>query len=330
MFRRDCFLAVAVALVLAPGDAFAQFGGMVVPGAIQPPRPDAAAAANRPARIALAEPGGADMQPITRTVCVEMIDGETISGRIVFGPVSVMATSGQHQVAPALVKIIRFVESENDGDVGLAQADGPGTVILSNGQEIKGRVQRGRWTFTTDYGSFTLDPARMRSMTFVPLPEPGRAKPILNEGGATAAAPVAEPPPLNVWPVFAPEVAAVAASGPNITRLAASRPRGGEWRTVDLKEPFSGDLAPAIAGGVAAYQVGDHLFAYSAAFDRWEVATLPNRDNVTLEVRSGIVIALAGDHVLSFDPGAGKWRDVDLRALVTTAPKAPGPPAKKP
>src|SRR5262245_32678675 len=105
-------------------------------------------------------------------------------------------------------------------------------------------------------------------MFFVPIPA-GREKPVLN---------AEEPPPtLNVWPVFTQEVAAVGASGPNIIRIAAARPRDGEWRAVDLKEPHTGNIAPTIAGGVAAYHVGGHLYAYSSAVDRWEVAPLPNR-----------------------------------------------------
>ncbi|QEH33999.1 hypothetical protein OJF2_25320 [Aquisphaera giovannonii] len=304
------FSLVGLMLILASPQASAQLGGMGgMGGGMARPQPGARGMMGNMLAEGFGGPVG-----VERTVQVEMADGEKIAGKIYLNAVGISGSAGQYQVEASFVKLIRFAsaakDAEKDGD-DEAKEPAKDAIFTTTGREIRGKIARMNWLLAIDCGTLSLDASKMRSMTFVPLPEPGREKPKLGEGGEAAGS------DLKATPISGEGVTVLRVAGTNIRRLAASRPAGDRWATVELREPFTGQVMPVVAPGVAACQIGRHVYAYGAAADRWDVAEIPASVQAMLSVRPGLVTVQAGDHYLRFDPAAGKWSDADLTTLLT-------------
>jgi hypothetical protein len=253
---------------------------------------------------------------VERTVAVEMADGEKISGKILLNDVMVKGSAGQYQIDGKAVKILRFAHAPKEpNEEGDAQAKD--VLITSTGREIKGEIVRQNWAVVIDCGTLVLDEAKIRTMTFVPLPEPGREKPKLT--------PEPGPGALQIHPVSGPGVTALSVTGSEIRRLAAMPSTGSRWSTVELREPFSGRATPILAQGLAVYAIGRHVYAYSSAHDTWDVADLPEPAVGRVIVQAGLASTLIHNHLFRFDGASGKWHDFDLATILTGAEPTPLP-----
>jgi hypothetical protein len=178
--NRTAWLA-ALALILAPGPAFAQMGGM----------------GGGMGGMGMAGMRGAGFGSVEvrRSVQVEMEGGRRLSGQIDLGTVMVYGDVGQHMIQPEKIKMIRFLKPMNDpkpDDDGPPNPPGAGMnaqmmmmrgmvnrnnamaaqtvrakVILHSGEEIIGTIQNAMtFRFDVDYGSIVPDMDKLRTMTF--------------------------------------------------------------------------------------------------------------------------------------------------------------------
>ncbi len=97
--------------------------------------------------------------------------------------------------------------------------------------------------------------------------ETGRSQSVVLSGSKDA--------PIEVTPVLGPDLVALALEGPRITRIAVADLAGGAWHPQELREPVEGPVRPVVAAGLAVYNLGRYVYAYSAVAHHWDVADLP-------------------------------------------------------
>jgi hypothetical protein len=129
--------------------------------------------------------------------------------------------------------------------------------------------------------------------------------------------------PLEVTPILAKDILALALKGPKITRIAVADLASGTWHAQDLREPIEGSVRPFVAPGLAVYCLGRYAYGYSALAQRWDVAELPEG------LRAGPIVGPDGatiegrGHIYSFIPKAGRWEHIDVRAIQDIAGAEP-------
>jgi hypothetical protein len=306
-------LLAAVVTVLAPGSAFAQYGGMGGMGG------GAAAQGGMGMRMGGMGMGGMGMggmgmggfqtRTVERAVQVEMEGGQKLSGKLQLDSVTVDTDVGQYQVKPERVKILRLsrgsAKSEDEGN----QAVG-GVVITTTDKEIKGKVHSPSWVLEVEFGTLHLDPAKVRTMTFsapagtTKTTEAGRAEQVSSS--------------VRVTPIEGPAVVALMVAGPRITRIAAAREMGGDWSPIDLREPVEGRAVPIVGQNVVAYGLGRWVYAFSSEANRWDVLELGEGARATPIVGPGSVRVQHDGQIYDFTSRAGKWKHIDTRAILTS------------
>jgi hypothetical protein len=150
-----------MALVLIPGAASAQFGGMGGGGM-----------------------GGGMMmmgeEPpefSERRVEVESSTGKRVSGPLRLGPIAIDSDFGRYEIPPEKLQSVRFDIPEGHPPMNIMIANGvwtmtvPGAVVAASGEELAGSLNLfAPLKMTTDLGPLTLDPFKLRSITFLPDP----------------------------------------------------------------------------------------------------------------------------------------------------------------
>ncbi len=125
--------------------------------------------------------------------------------------------------------------------------------------------------------------------------------------------------PLEVSPILGQNLVALAFEGPKITRIAVADLASGTWHPQDLREPVEGHVRPVVAPGLAVYNLGRYVYAYSAEAQRWGVAELPEG------LRAGPLVGPNGatieghGQIYTFIPRTGQWEHIDVRALLDVA-----------
>ena len=110
-------------------------------------------------------------------------------------------------------------------------------------------------------------------------------------------------------PLMGGEVLTIAMNG-EVSELAAFSPeREGAWKTQTLREPVEDEVVPIVGPGVAVYQVGNDVYAFSAKASQWGVLNLTGKGAPTVEVDNLAVLVQQGDTLHVFDVANGTWSD---------------------
>ncbi|MFO0892230.1 MAG: hypothetical protein U0790_24215 [Isosphaeraceae bacterium] len=269
---------VAVVWLALPDPVFAQLGGMGGMGG---------------GFGGMASPNG-----VERSVVIETIGGEKVTGKMLLGAVPVMTELGQYQIDPRQVKSIRHEKGAPPDRSNLRR-----TVVTESGHEITGTLGLNSWTVELEFGSLLLDASKVNTMNFN----------VQKNGQGAAAAPGesgADRRKLTL--IEGPNVAALMIEGPDIKRLVASSGMDGDWVSCELKVPFSGRAMPIVANDVAAYVVGPHVYAFSGPKKKWDVLELPAGVRGFPMVKAGSVRVQAGEQFHEFSASSGAWKHVDL------------------
>ena len=151
---RPALLAV-LAITFAPLSSFAQFGGMGGVGGGM---------------------GGIQQVPEERTVKVELVGGQSVSGVLRLGSFLVDSDVGQYEISPGKVKVIRLsrlleIPGAGDQSIPYAHESMQGIVVTTSDKEISGVVRVPYWKLEFDFGSLTLKPSKLKTITFTAEPE---------------------------------------------------------------------------------------------------------------------------------------------------------------
>ena len=285
-----------------------------------------------------------------RTVEIEVIGGDRLSGPLRLGPIVIECTLGRYAIKPGKIQMIRFdpdAEAIPDQQ-GLVNISG--TIATTTEEEIAGVIAiPNDWSIATDLGTLTLDPAKLRSITFLPdpdvadsdRPDAGAESPVsitarigkyfwiatpsgdqvaLNdsETGETKSLRLTatDGAPLRVSPIYSAGLLALNLEGAAITRLAVFSFVDGAWHTQELPEPVSGSVSPTASVSVAAYNVGRYVYAFSSQANRWDILELPEGSAVTPAVSADAVNVNADDQYHTFSAATGAWTHIDLRGVL--------------
>jgi RNA polymerase sigma factor (sigma-70 family) len=101
-------------------------------------------------------------------------------------------------------------------------------------------------------------------------------------------------------------------------KVVAYNNRSGETRSLRLEGDHVGSQAiPIVGPGVVVYSLGRQVCAFSMLTKRWDVATLPEGGSGTPDVQAGSVIVRSKNHIYIFSSQTGKWKHIDLDAVLT-------------
>jgi len=150
------FVAIPVlVVVLLPSTTFAQFGGMGGPGG---GRGGMGGASGHPHRRGQARSG---------LVKAETVGGKSVSGTLALVSVPVNCDLGRYHIRPENIKAIRFTTPNNQQPMGSPEGMSvPGAVATRSGEEIDGNLIVVNWTVETDLGQVTLNPTKLKALTF--------------------------------------------------------------------------------------------------------------------------------------------------------------------
>ncbi|MGC8643172.1 MAG: hypothetical protein ACP5XB_25205 [Isosphaeraceae bacterium] len=166
----------------------------------------------------------------------------------------------------------------------------------------------------------TLDPAKIRTMTF-------RA-PADSQEGKPEPVSQAKPAPLNISLIEGPNAVALMVSGKKITRLAAATKATGDWIPVDLREPVEGQAMPIVGNGVVVYGLGRYVYAFSSQAKRWDVLDLPQGASAMPSVGNQTARVEHDGQIHEFNAATGKWNHIDMNALLNTVKEKAGKAAR--
>jgi hypothetical protein len=221
-----------------------------------------------------------------------------------------------------------------------------GKVVTTSGEEIVGNIYiPADFKLEFDYGSLTLTASKLRSITFVAPDrkaeaakadaaapryfrqdhcviavsadgervtfhdiETGRSQSVELSGSKAA--------PIDVTPIRGSDLVALALEGPKIRRVAVADLASGTWHPQELREPVEGRVRPIVAPGLAVYNLGRYVYAYSAAARRWGVVELPEGLRGGAVVGPGGVTVEGHGQIYTFLPKTGQWEHVDVRAIL--------------
>jgi hypothetical protein len=322
---------------------------------------------------------------VRRNAQVEMEGGHRLSGWMDLRTFTVDADLGLYAIQPDKVKMIRFLKpaaEEADQAAGeragadarrvranavmvrgirnanqMAGMMGPGNpsmpatfargkVVTTSGEEIVGNIYvPPDFKLEFDYGSLTLTPSKLRSITFIAPERKADAAKVddaapryfRQEHYIIAVAPAGDrvafhdiesgrsqsvelsgskAAPIDVAPVIGPDLVALAIEGSKIHRVAVADLATGTWHPQELRDPVDGRVRPIVAPGLAVYNLGRYAYAYSGAARRWGVVELPE------DLRGGAVVGPGGatieghGQIYTFLPKSGQWEHLDVRAIL--------------
>ncbi len=173
MIRPGLFAALAIVLTPLPG--FAQMGGMMggMGGGMGGGMMGGGMMGG--GMMGGGMMGGRPWLEQERIVKIEMVGGQSVSGKLHLGPVSVDSEVGQYEINAEKVKTIRLsklVEKpETGGNEAFPYTTVQGTVVTSSGKEISGIVHIPQWKLEIEDGTLSLIPARLKTITFAAPPE---------------------------------------------------------------------------------------------------------------------------------------------------------------
>ena len=118
-------------------------------------------------------------------------------------------------------------------------------------------------------------------------------------------------------------VVAVNLKGPKISRIAVhcGSNRAEAWYPLDLREPVD-NASPIVGNRSAVYVLGRDVYAFSASAKSWDILELPAEDMLRQGTQiggagpGGSYTVRHGSHVYVFDLRRGKWKDIDLNAIL--------------
>ena len=254
---------------------------------------------------------GTAPRTVVRTVEVEMACGKKIQGEIQLDAVIIDSDMGQYQIHPDRVKTLRL--SKPAAAVQAVQMISgfffiEGTVITTSGKEIKGKLQCPAWRLELDFGTLTLDPNKVRTLTFSTPAEPKEDK--------KAPLSQAKPAPLKITLIEGPNAVALMVSGRKITRLAAATKATGDWIPIELREPVEGQAMPIVGPDVVVYGLGRHVYAFSSQVKRWDVLDLPKGASATPIVGNHSARVEYDGQIHEFSAATGKWKHTDINSLL--------------
>jgi hypothetical protein len=164
---RPAWLAV-LAVVLIPSQSLAQMGGMMS---------GMGGVGGMGGMM-----GGRQWLEQDRMVKIEMTGGQSVSGKLHLGPVSVDSDVGLYAINPEKLKMIRFSKRAEGGakEVEVRSPFNPetspftaiaGTVVTTSNKEITGQVRVPSWTLEIDDGALSLVSEKLKTITFTAEPE---------------------------------------------------------------------------------------------------------------------------------------------------------------
>ncbi len=121
------------------------------------------------------------------------------------------------------------------------------------------------------------------------------------------------------------DLLALAVNGPKITRIAVYAMAGlaGQtdgWYAQDLRQPYVDSAQPIVGNACVAYVAGRRVYAFSAQTQGWDVLELDVPEgNIPIVSQSDDLQAFkvtSGSHIYTFSVGLGKWKDIDLNAVL--------------
>ncbi len=122
------------------------------------------------------------------------------------------------------------------------------------------------------------------------------------------------PEGVEASPIISGSLLALLMKGEAINQVAAFDPSSGAWYAQDLKEPAKGKTQPIVAGNLAAYGLGRHVYAFSSDARRWDVLTLPEGSApATPVVHSAMVVVERGGKLYTFSAKTGRWTEFDTQ-----------------
>lgn len=293
MIRSGSLVALAFALSLLPQPGFAQFGGMG--GGM----------------------GGGFGMPARRAypVEIEVASGKRLSGPLMMGQVVIESDFGRYELRPEMVQSITLSPREDGSthlNVGQFGTPIPGTITTTSDEEITGDVFVPEdWTVTTELGTLTLSPTKLRSITFT---SGGNV-----EGEAEAAAERFSQMRRDLRRSAVPQMLeigrfqiAISASG---DKLVARDTQSGETATLELlasaEEPLRVTTL-ASSGLVALHIEGENirkLAALSLSDGKWYPIDLvePVQGKASPVASAEVVYYQLGRRLYAFSAKANRW-----------------------
>jgi hypothetical protein len=215
--------------------------------------------------------------------------------------------------APGTLRTITFTDAKTEGGRASQPASpaaaGPAVAPAQAGGPEGAQAER--------------SPSSLRygNMLFVFMPGGNRVATYSLETGKSEAIELtaSRDAPVEVSPLVGPDLLALNLSGSKITRIAVTDFTSGTWHVQDLRQPVEGRASPVVGAGVALYTLGRYAYAYSARFNRWDVAELPEGVRATPSVTIEGVTIQGGGHLYLFSIATGKWEHIDLRSILDAA-----------
>jgi hypothetical protein len=303
---RPALLAV-LAITLAPLSSFAQLGGM---------------------GGGMGGMGGSQQMLEARTVKVEMVGGQSLSGVLRLSSVVVDTDVGQYEISPRKVKVIRFSRFVGDpGGESPLPSPIQGTVITASDQEISGIVQVPYWKLEFDYGTLTLKPAKLKTITFTAEPKlgstPDAAAPGTSKGlGKVTPGDGAD---LPRYSRFDKSIVVTSPAGDQITFVDLETKKSTSVRLSESKEtPLH--VSPIWGPNAAALMLSGPKITRIAASNglsgTWHTQDLrePVRGEARPIVGPGVVAYGLGRYIYAFGTEAERWDVVELPEGVRGVP----------
>ena len=226
-------------------------------------------------------------------------------------PVTVESELGQYQIRPDRIKLLRLSKPGAAMQMESGFHAMEGSVITTSDKEIKGKVQCPHWSLDLDFGTLTLDPAKVRTMTFSAPAEP--------KDGKKAPLSQAKPASLDMTLIEGPQAVALMVTGPKITRLAAATEASGDWipdRPARAgRGPGRADRGPwhrRLRPGPARLRLRLRGQALGRA------GTAQGRQAMPI-VGSGSARVEFDGQIHEFSARTGKWKHIDIHSLLETA-----------
>ena len=126
------------------------------------------------------------------------------------------------------------------------------------------------------------------------------------------------PAGVHIFGVASNNVMALAVSGDEIPELAAicmasnypaKGPKPGTFVNHRLEKPAKGEIYPTVGPGLAFYQIGSDVHAFSAATNSWDSIALGGDEIPKVSMAAKAIIAEQEDKVFVFGLNTGKWSE---------------------
>ena len=153
--------------------------------------------------------------------------------------------------------------------------------------------------------------ARIESTNFLIVQKPGQNQlhAYDNETGAWSSYTV--PEGVTVTPILSGAIAVLFPKGKEIRQLAAYVGKTSRWYPLDLETPIEGSAVPVVGHDLAAYAVGNRVFAFSGTAGKWGTIELEEGAKPLASVGTNRVTVEYKDHLYLFSAKTGEWSDFD-------------------